>query len=97
VKYCQRRITFMVSLKRILKMAQLEPVGSSRGMFAGSLSTVVGALAIEEDVLEDMGGRADDDALGEGLREEVGVKPEIGTKELEGLFVAVVGRAGPIT
>jgi hypothetical protein len=87
----------MVSLKRILKMAQLKPVGSSRGMFAESLYTVVGALVVEEDVLEDMGGRADDDALGKGLREEVGVKPEIGVKEVEGLFVAVVGRAGPTT
>ena len=78
-------------------MAQLEPVESSFGMAAGSLSTVVGVMAGEDDEAVDIGGRADDDDFGEGLREELGVRPDIGTKELEGLFAAVEGWAGPIT
>ena len=42
VKYAHRRVTFMALLKRILKMAQLEPLYSRRGMLAGSFSMVVG-------------------------------------------------------
>jgi hypothetical protein len=34
----------MAPRKRIMKMAQLEPFGSSRGMFAGSFSMEVGVL-----------------------------------------------------
>ena len=46
VKYDHRRVTFMASRKRIMKMAQLEPLGSSRGMFAGSFSMEVGVLDV---------------------------------------------------
>ena len=51
----------------------------------------------EDDAVVDIVGREDAGDLGEGFGEEIGVKPVTGTKELEGLFVAVVGRAGPIT
>ena len=42
VKYAHWRVTFMALLKRILKMAQLEPLYSRHGMLAGSFSMVVG-------------------------------------------------------
>ena len=62
----------MESPKRLLKMAQLEPVGSRRGMAAGSLSTVVGVM-YEDDAVVDIVGREDAGDLGEGLGKGLGV------------------------
>ena len=72
MKYCHWRITFMVLLKCLLKMAQLESVGSRRGMAAGSLSMVVGTM-YEDDAVVDIVRREDAGDLGEGLGEELGV------------------------
>jgi hypothetical protein len=81
----------MALLKHILKMAQLEPFDSRRGILAGSFSMVVGVTAGGGDVTEDM-------LTGEDLGEERGVMaPDKGTKELDGLAVVLAGRAGPIT
>ena len=65
-------------------------------MAARSLSIVVGVVS-EDNAVVDMLGSADNEDLGEGLGEEMGVNLVMGTNEPEGLFVAVVGRAGPIT
>jgi hypothetical protein len=54
VKYAHRRVTFMALLKRILKMAQLEPFGLRRGISAGSFSMVVGVAVGNGDVTVDM-------------------------------------------
>ena len=94
VKYGHRRVTFIASLKRLWKTAQLEPLGSRRGTLAGSLSTVVGEGGTAEagDDAE-----ADDMLIGDDFGEAVGETAlERGTKELAGLLV-VAGRAGPIT
>ena len=72
MKYCHRCITFMVSPKHLLKMAQLEPVKSKHGMAAGSLSTVIGMM-YEDDTVVNIVGREDTEDLGEGLGEELGV------------------------
>ena len=91
VKYSHRRVTFIASLKRLWKTAQLEPLGSRRGTLAGSLSTVVGEGGMAEagDEAEDMLAGVDFGEIGETALER-------GTKELAGLLV-VAGRAGPIT
>jgi hypothetical protein len=86
----------MALLKCILKMAQLEPFGSRRGMFAESFSMMVSVVTVGDDVAVDIGGRAADVDLGEGFV-EVLERADRGTKELDGLVVAVLGRAGPIT
>jgi hypothetical protein len=81
----------MALLKRILKMAQLEPLDSRRGIFAGSFSMVVGVTA----------GGGDETVViltGEDLGEEMGdMLVDRGTNELEGLVLVLAGRAGPIT
>ena len=67
-----------------MKMAQLEPLGSSRGMFAGSFSMEVGVLdAVDIVTVAEV-------ALGD-------VGTEMDTKGLEGLFEVLAGWAGPIT
>jgi hypothetical protein len=77
----------MALLKRILKMAQLDPLDSRRGMFAGSFSMVVGVA---------VGGG--DEAVGMGvILGDVGVElADRGINELEGLL-GIAGWAGPIT
>ena len=55
----------MASLKRITKMAQLEPLSSSRGMLAGSCSMVAGgtgmvAVRADEETGVDKDGAADE-------------------------------------
>src|SRR5580698_2872045 len=72
VKYAHQRVTFMALPKRILKMAQLEPLYSRRGMFARSFSMVVGVtLAMEADLV-----------VGDGSAE---ASADRGSDELEGL------------
>jgi len=88
VKYAHQHVTFMVFPKHILKMAQLEPLCSRRGIFAGSFSMVVGVTVGRGDKTVDM--RV---SLGDGGEDREGV--DRGIKELAGLVV--VGRAGPIT
>ena len=44
----------MALLKRILKMAQLEPFGSRHGILAGSFSMMVGVVVGNGDVMVDM-------------------------------------------
>ena len=88
MKYAHRRVTFMAFPKRILKMAQLEPLCSRHGIFAGSFSMVVGVTVGGGDVTVDMGV-----SLGDAGENREGA--DRGIKELAGLVV--VGRAGPIT
>jgi hypothetical protein len=90
--------------KRVLKMAQLDPFGSRCGMFAGSLSMVVGVAVGGGDETDDIGiclgdegaecMRGDAGRLGDERAEGTA---ETGTKELDGLGGVVVFRAGPIT
>ena len=85
VKYNHRHVTFMASRKRIMKMAQLEPSGSSCRMFAGSFSIEVGVLNAVVDII----------TVAEVALGDVGTKMD--TKGLEGLFEVLAGWAGPIT
>jgi len=68
-------------------------------MFAGSFSMVVGLMSGGGDVTVDMGGMVEVDALGEEFAEAPVrlERADRGAAELEGLVLAVVGRAGPIT
>jgi hypothetical protein len=80
----------MALLKRILKMAQLDPLYSRHGMLAGSFSMVVevavGRGVVTVDITFDL--------MDEGVERPV-ERPDSGMDELEGLVLACW--AGPIT
>ena len=78
-------MTFMVSWKHIIKMAQLEPLDSSHRMFARSFSMEVGVLDAVVDIVT-----VAEVALGDA-------GTEMDTKRLEGLFEVSAGWSGPIT
>jgi hypothetical protein len=98
VKYPHQQITIIALVKRILKMAQLAPLVSRRGIFTGSLSMVVDVGVTVEDVDEEVGVEVEVEDIGSLDDEKVAfsdVGTDIGTKELAGL--AKMFWAGPIT
>ena len=88
IKKAHRYVTFMTLLKRILKMAQFEPLYLRCSILAGSFLIVVGVM---------LGGGEETIDMGVSLGEDIGdERLNTGRKELEGLEVVAIG-PGPIT